>query len=142
MSSRRSSEGAPKKFQNHQGKATSQNNLVNDHHGYDDDNLIAQDTINKIPHILPHERVFPIQIGGELFKLSGASLSSDGWLSFPLYLGVQRPWRDQSWDCLLTRHTQRPHTSPSTSYARSRRQRIAARTSVLTSGRSTSTAIR
>lgn len=34
--------------------------------------------INKIPHILPHERVFPIQIGSELFKLSGASLSSDG----------------------------------------------------------------
>lgn len=34
--------------------------------------------IGRIPHILPHERVFPIQIGGELFKLSGASLSSDG----------------------------------------------------------------
>ncbi|GJC85951.1 uncharacterized protein ColLi_08789 [Colletotrichum liriopes] len=31
-----------------------------------------------IPHILPHERVFPIQIGNELFKLSGASISSDG----------------------------------------------------------------
>lgn len=31
-----------------------------------------------IPRILPHERVFPIQIGCELFKLSGASLSSDG----------------------------------------------------------------
>ncbi|EFX06241.1 btb/poz-like protein [Grosmannia clavigera kw1407] len=30
-----------------------------------------------IPLILPHERVFPIQIGSELFKLSGASLSSD-----------------------------------------------------------------
>ena len=35
-------------------------------------------TISKIPHILPHERVFPIQIGTELFKLSGASISSDG----------------------------------------------------------------
>lgn len=34
--------------------------------------------ISKIPKILPHERVFPIQIGSELFKLSGASLSSDG----------------------------------------------------------------
>jgi hypothetical protein len=33
---------------------------------------------SKIPKILPHERVFPIQIGSELFKLSGASLSSDG----------------------------------------------------------------
>lgn len=31
-----------------------------------------------IPHILPHERVFPIQIGSELFRLSGASISSDG----------------------------------------------------------------
>lgn len=36
--------------------------------------------ISKIPKILPHERVFPIQIGTELFKLSGASLSSDGML--------------------------------------------------------------
>lgn len=34
--------------------------------------------IHKIPPILPRERVFPIQIGSELFKLSGASLSSDG----------------------------------------------------------------
>lgn len=31
-----------------------------------------------IPHILPHEKVFPIQIGSELFRLSGASISSDG----------------------------------------------------------------
>ncbi|CZS97568.1 related to BTB/POZ domain-containing protein [Rhynchosporium graminicola] len=30
-----------------------------------------------IPHILPHEKVFPIQIGTELFRLSGASISSD-----------------------------------------------------------------
>ncbi|KAH8668034.1 hypothetical protein BGZ60DRAFT_528372 [Tricladium varicosporioides] len=30
-----------------------------------------------IPNILPHERVFPIQIGSELFRLSGASISSD-----------------------------------------------------------------
>lgn len=34
--------------------------------------------MSKIPRILPHERVFPIQIGSKLFKLSGASLSSDG----------------------------------------------------------------
>ncbi len=39
--------------------------------------------ISKIPKILPHERVFPIQIGSELFKLSGASLSSDGELVLP-----------------------------------------------------------
>ena len=31
-----------------------------------------------IPNILPHERVFPIQIGSQLFRLSGASISSDG----------------------------------------------------------------
>lgn len=31
-----------------------------------------------IPLHLPHEKVFPIQIGTELFRLSGASLSSDG----------------------------------------------------------------
>ena len=31
-----------------------------------------------IPTILPHERVFPIQIGSELYRLSGASISSDG----------------------------------------------------------------
>ncbi|TGO42229.1 hypothetical protein BHYA_0011g00630 [Botrytis hyacinthi] len=30
-----------------------------------------------IPSHLPHEKVFPIQIGTELFRLSGASLSSD-----------------------------------------------------------------
>jgi len=33
---------------------------------------------NNIPKIIPHERVFPIQIGSELFRLSGASISSDG----------------------------------------------------------------
>jgi hypothetical protein len=35
-----------------------------------------------IPTILPHEKVFPIQIGSELYRLSGASISSDGmcWL--------------------------------------------------------------
>lgn len=38
-------------------------------------------SISKIPKILPHERVFPIQIGTELIKLSGASLSSDGMRS-------------------------------------------------------------
>ncbi len=32
----------------------------------------------EIPNILPHERVFPIQIGSELSRLSGASISSDG----------------------------------------------------------------
>lgn len=36
-----------------------------------------------IPDILPHERVFPIQIGSELFRLSGASISSDGKYFLP-----------------------------------------------------------
>lgn len=45
-----------------------------------------------IPHILPHEKVFPIQIGSELFRLSGASISSDGdYLAFPLPLHF-RSW--------------------------------------------------
>lgn len=39
---------------------------------------LSEQNVSRIPHILPHERVFPIQIGSELFKLSGASLSSDG----------------------------------------------------------------
>lgn len=39
---------------------------------------LTESTVARIPHILPHERVFPIQIGTELFKLSGASISSDG----------------------------------------------------------------
>lgn len=45
--------------------------------------------VNKIPNILPHERVFPIQIGSELFKLSGASISSDGTFC-PLHLPAAR----------------------------------------------------
>lgn len=45
--------------------------------------------IHKIPQILPRERVFPIQIGGELFKLSGASLSSDAPSYFSQYFLCQ-----------------------------------------------------
>ncbi|KAI1337701.1 BTB/POZ domain-containing protein [Xylariaceae sp. FL0016] len=45
--------------------------------------------ISKIPNILPHERVFPIQIGSELFKLSGASLSSDAPSYFSQYFQCQ-----------------------------------------------------
>ncbi|KAI8962065.1 hypothetical protein F5Y11DRAFT_324140 [Daldinia sp. FL1419] len=45
--------------------------------------------ISKIPRILPHERVFPIQIGTELFKLSGASLSSDAPSYFSRYFQCQ-----------------------------------------------------
>ncbi|KAL6787797.1 hypothetical protein J3E68DRAFT_417167 [Trichoderma sp. SZMC 28012] len=45
--------------------------------------------VHKIPQILPRERVFPIQIGGELFKLSGASLSSDAPSYFSQYFLCQ-----------------------------------------------------
>ncbi|KAM7206423.1 hypothetical protein V8F20_002772 [Naviculisporaceae sp. PSN 640] len=45
--------------------------------------------ISKIPKILPHERVFPIQIGCELFKLSGASISSDAPSYFSQYFENQ-----------------------------------------------------
>ncbi|CAK7215894.1 hypothetical protein SBRCBS47491_002631 [Sporothrix bragantina] len=43
----------------------------------------------RIPNLLPHERVFPIQIGCELFKLSGASLSSDAPSYFSQYFQCQ-----------------------------------------------------
>jgi len=36
------------------------------------------------PSVLPREKVFPIQIGSELFRLSGASISSDGTHFCPL----------------------------------------------------------
>lgn len=48
--------------------------------------------ISKIPYILPHERVFPIQIGSELYKLSGASLSSDG-MSCVVQYHIKHIWR-------------------------------------------------
>ncbi|KAK4102490.1 hypothetical protein N658DRAFT_495199 [Parathielavia hyrcaniae] len=44
---------------------------------------------NRIPKLLPHERVFPIQIGCELFKLSGASISSDAPSYFSQYFRCQ-----------------------------------------------------
>ncbi|OAA63028.1 BTB/POZ fold domain containing protein [Cordyceps fumosorosea ARSEF 2679] len=49
----------------------------------------TEQTIHKIPDILPRERVFPIQIGGELFKLSGASISSDAPSYFSQYFLCQ-----------------------------------------------------
>ncbi|TDZ25543.1 Uncharacterized protein Cob_v001590 [Colletotrichum orbiculare MAFF 240422] len=48
-----------------------------------------EETVSKIPQILPHERVFPIQIGSELFKLSGASISSDAPSYFSQYFYCQ-----------------------------------------------------
>ncbi|KAK4225809.1 hypothetical protein QBC38DRAFT_482086 [Podospora fimiseda] len=49
----------------------------------------TQHLIHHIPKILPHERVFPIQIGSELFKLSGASISSDAPSYFSQYFQCQ-----------------------------------------------------
>jgi hypothetical protein len=46
----------------------------------------------EIPKILPHEKVFPVQIGCELFRLSGASISSDGQ-----YLPVFCPHSVKRW---------------------------------------------
>jgi len=45
--------------------------------------------IHYIPKLLPHERVFPIQIGCEVFKLSGASISSDAPSYFSQYFQAQ-----------------------------------------------------
>jgi hypothetical protein len=42
----------------------------------------------EIPNILPHERVFPIQIGSQLFRLSGASISSDGMCVFFFFFSL------------------------------------------------------
>ncbi|RMZ75212.1 hypothetical protein DV738_g5589, partial [Chaetothyriales sp. CBS 135597] len=43
------------------------------------------------PSILPPERVFPIQIGSELFRLSGASISSDAPSYFTQFFEQQMP---------------------------------------------------
>ncbi|KAF0324757.1 BTB/POZ domain-containing protein [Colletotrichum asianum] len=48
-----------------------------------------EEAVSKIPNLLPHERVFPIQIGSELFKLSGASISSDAPSYFSQYFYCQ-----------------------------------------------------
>ncbi|KAF9878899.1 BTB/POZ domain-containing protein [Colletotrichum karsti] len=48
-----------------------------------------EEAVSKIPNLLPHERVFPIQIGNELFKLSGASISSDAPSYFSQYFYCQ-----------------------------------------------------
>lgn len=68
----------------HHHHTTAANPLADRKHHHDDDQPRSShkpdptDRFHRIPEILPHERVFPIQIGCELFKLSGASISSDG----------------------------------------------------------------
>ncbi|KAG9241552.1 hypothetical protein BJ878DRAFT_221767 [Calycina marina] len=51
--------------------------------------LQARKMNTDIPKLLPHERVFPIQIGQELFRLSGASISSDAPSYFSQYFLCQ-----------------------------------------------------
>ncbi|PMD45993.1 hypothetical protein L207DRAFT_540711 [Hyaloscypha variabilis F] len=51
-----------------------------------------------IPHILPHERVFPIQIGSELFRLSGASISSDAPSYFSQFFQCQLKQAEENGD--------------------------------------------
>ncbi|KAI1632454.1 BTB/POZ domain-containing protein [Biscogniauxia mediterranea] len=58
--------------------------------------------ISKIPKILPHERVFPIQIGSELFKLSGASISSDAPSYFSQYFQYQIKKAEEAGEDLST----------------------------------------
>ncbi|KAI2642115.1 hypothetical protein GGS21DRAFT_501200 [Xylaria nigripes] len=58
--------------------------------------------ITKIPTILPHERVFPVQIGSELFKLSGASISSDAPSYFSQYFLCQIKNAEESGEDLST----------------------------------------
>ncbi|EQB55077.1 BTB/POZ domain-containing protein [Colletotrichum gloeosporioides Cg-14] len=53
-----------------------------------------EEAVSKIPNLLPHERVFPIQIGSELFKLSGASISSDGASTIPVFPANANPILD------------------------------------------------
>lgn len=43
----------------------------------------------EIPKVLPHSRVYQIQVGSKLFKLSGASLSSDSPSYFTEYFSKQ-----------------------------------------------------
>ncbi|KAK3396751.1 hypothetical protein B0T20DRAFT_242767 [Sordaria brevicollis] len=58
-------------------------------HGVSSFSASSHQRIVHIPNILPHERVFPIQIGSELFKLSGASISSDAPSYFSQYFLCQ-----------------------------------------------------
>ncbi|KAK0389801.1 hypothetical protein NLU13_3374 [Sarocladium strictum] len=61
-----------------------------------------ESTINNIAQILPHNRVFPIQIGDELFKLSGASLSFDAPSYFTRYFARQIELATESGEDLST----------------------------------------
>ncbi|CDO96284.1 unnamed protein product [Kluyveromyces dobzhanskii CBS 2104] len=47
------------------------------------------DALFNIPELLPHENIYQIQVGSKLFKVSGASLSSDGPSFFTDYFNSQ-----------------------------------------------------
>ncbi|KAK4142006.1 uncharacterized protein C8A04DRAFT_38660 [Dichotomopilus funicola] len=66
--------------------STHQSTLDGDDLFFDDSMRLAT---HHIPNILPHERVFPVQLGSELFKLSGASISSDAPSYFSQYFKCQ-----------------------------------------------------
>ncbi|KAF4452493.1 hypothetical protein F53441_4698 [Fusarium austroafricanum] len=72
---------------------------------------LSERNVSRIPLILPHERVFPIQIGSELFKLSGASLSSDAPSYFSQYFVCQlesaRERNDESTSAIRTLYIDR-----------------------------------
>ncbi|OWO98256.1 BTB/POZ domain-containing protein [Marssonina coronariae] len=59
---------------------------------------ILRDPASTRAQILPHERVFPIQIGNELFRLSGASISSDGPSYFSQFFESQLKRAEESGD--------------------------------------------
>lgn len=50
----------------------------------------AEEFNPEIPNILPHEKIYSIQVGCKLFKISGASLSSDTPSYFSEYFQQQR----------------------------------------------------
>lgn len=67
----------------------------------------------EIPIVLPHERVFRIQIGSELFTLSGASLSSDGKQNAFYLIIIKPPFIHSSMELsvILRSTLPKPHSS-------------------------------
>ena len=76
-------------------------------------NLPASAAPSAAPLVLPARKVFPIQIGDKLFRLSGASISSDGMSMSILIIAVICEIQ------LLTAKQQHRHTSPSSSKSNS-----------------------
>lgn len=68
-----------------------------------------QGAVSKQACTLPLEQVFSIQIGSELFRLSGASIASDGW------------WRNPSpsWDAVVSKLIRQQRRPTSRSFSKS-----------------------